>query len=206
MLNLIVLPRWNLGAITRGHCAVQVVWSGVGFVARLLNSPRETRHPFVLIFGWGGKQKHVASAVGIVMKFARSQRIVGVDVIFVYLDSAPVEFINKNFWFSGGESTDDDLPFTFVSSWRSKHVPQWLRTHFASGWHVIADLHEFMAFENRITGSQIVLWHVKILFVWPSSLAFASIEQLKDSGDFFGIGTNDVALGDRPYVKHFATS
>lgn len=86
-------------------------------------------------------------------------------------------------------------------------MPQWLRTHLARRRHVIADLNELMALEDGVARPEIVLIlqrHVEVLFVWSSSFTLAGVEQLKDSWNFFGIGTNDIALCNRSHVKHFA--
>lgn len=86
-------------------------------------------------------------------------------------------------------------------------MPQRFRTHLTRRRHVIADLNEFVTLEDGVAWSEVILIlqrHVKVLLVWSSSFAFAGIEQLEDSWNFFGIGANNIALCNRSYVKHFA--
>lgn len=97
------------------------------------------------------------------------------------------------------------LPFTLVSCWRSEHVPEWLWTNLARRRHVIADLNQLVALIDLVAGILVLLHrHVKILFVGSASFTLASVEQLKNSRNLFGIGTNDVALRHRTNVEHFA--
>jgi hypothetical protein len=71
---------------------------------------------------------------------------------------------------------------------------------------VITDLNKLMALEDCVAGSRVVLFqrHVEVLFVRSSSFTLTGVEQLEDSGNLFGIGTNDIALCNRSNVKHFA--
>lgn len=200
-----ILPRRNFRSVCRRKCAVQVVCRRVRFVARLLNTFRESRHPFILIFGWCGKQKHITSTIRIMVQFAWRERVIAVNVILVNFYSAAKKISVIIKWTNF--ILVQHSPLAFVGSWRSEHVPQWLRTHFASRRHVVANLNKFVSFEDGVTRSQVVLVserHVEILFVGSAGFAFTSIEQLKYSWNFFGICSDYITLGYWADVEHFA--
>lgn len=141
------------------------------------------------------------------MELARRKRIVAVDVILVDFYSAPEMNQNHQKRAQSKPIRVAYKPFTFIRCWRSEHVPQWLWTHLARRRHVIADLNKLVTLEDCVAGSHVVLVlqrHVEVLFIGSTGFTLACVQQLKDSGNFFGIGTNDIPLRNRSNMKHFA--
>lgn len=140
------------------------------------------------------------------MQFTWSEGIVIVNMFLMYFNSASNK---KNYYLLKIKLNFTNLPFAFIRSRWSKHVPKWFRTSLASRWHMIANLHKLVTFEHCVSGSQVIgalKGNVQVLFVRSTRFTFNSIEELEYSRNIFGIGTYYIALRHRSHMEYFAAN